>query len=179
MDENTTTQVTEETTPDQADTSAETPKPEEKLLTQAEVDRIVQREKAKAAKRMPDKAEWDEFQKYRADKQTDAEKHAETAKQLEAAQARIAELENRDSAMKSGCKPEFSDFVVHSVSKMDGDFADNLEEFKKNNPQYFAGAEKPASNAVKLGTAPSMKGGGTNGTSVNDTMNAMFKNFGR
>lgn len=177
MDENATTQATEETTPEQADTSADTPKPEEKLLTQTEVDRIVQREKAKAAKKMPDKAEWDEFQRYKEDKKTEAEKHAETVKQLEAALARVAEFENRDSAMKSGCKPEFSAFVVHTVSNMDGDFADNLEEFKKSNPQYFAGAEKPAANAVKLGTAPSMKGS-TSGASVNDTMNAMFKNFG-
>ena len=179
MDENTTTQATEETTPEQAD-NIETPKSEEKLLTQAEVDRIVQREKAKAAKKMPDKAEWEEFQKYKSEKQTESEKHAETAKQLAAAQAKIAELENRDSAMKSGCKPEFVDFLVHTVAKMDGDFSDNLEEFKKTNPQYFTADEKPTGgNSVKLGTAPRMKGGGTNASTVNDTMNAMFKNFGR
>lgn len=177
MDENTTTQATEETTPEQADTSAETPKPEEKLYTQEDVDKVVKSRLARAAKGQPSKEELAEFHQWKAEKQTEAEKHAETTKQLEAAQARIAELENRDSAMKSGCKPEFSAFVVHTVSNMDGDFADNLEEFKKSNPQYFAGAEKPAANAVKLGTAPSMKGS-TSGSSVNDTMNAMFKNFG-
>lgn len=159
MDENTTTQVTEETTPDQADNGVETPKPEEKLFTQEELNAIVQKEKAKAKKGQPSKEEWAEFQKYKSDKQTAAEKHAETAKQLEAAQAEIAELKNRGSAMKSGCKSDFVDFIVHTVSKMDGEFAENLEEFKKANPQYFGSNENPnGGKSVKLGTSPSMRG---------------------
>ncbi len=156
---NTTPATEENTTPSAEETTENTPAAEEKTFTQAELDRIVQREKAKASKGKPSKEEWAEFQEYKKSKQTDSEKIADLQKRHDELAAENAALKNSSAAVAAGCKPEFSEFVVHKVSQMDGEFSDNLEAFKAENPQYFGGNEKPEKPTVTLGTSPKISGG--------------------
>lgn len=74
--------------------------------------------------------EWVESQKTEEQKKTEKE----TAYQK--AISDLAEKENYIAILESGVNKEDSDYVLFKVSKMDGEFKDNLENFLKENPKY-------------------------------------------
>jgi hypothetical protein len=74
--------------------------------------------------------EWLESQK------TEEQKKAEKETAYQKAISDLAEKENYIAVLESGVNKEDSDYVLFKVSKMDGDFKDNLEDFLKENPKY-------------------------------------------
>lgn len=60
--------------------------------------------------------------------------------------------EQKLEVLKSGFDEKFVDFIVHEVGKSE-DFSKELENFKKNNPQYLKNQE----TGIKYSTSPSFE----------------------
>ena len=109
----------------------------EKTFTQEEVNSYLRKEKAKILKDIPSKEElkafkdWQEGQKTAEQKQT--EKETEYQKTLLEKQNLVQE----NQVLKAGVKTEDIDYVVFKVSKMEGEFEENLAHFLKENPKYL------------------------------------------
>lgn len=79
--------------------------------------------------------EWEESQKTAEQRQ--AEKEAEYVEK----DKRIVLLENKLKLKDANVSKEYEDFVLFTVSNMDGEFEDNLGQFLKDNPKYIKGQE--------------------------------------
>ena len=108
-----------------------------KTFTQEEVNTMLKKEKQKAEKKFEgiDVAkykEWVESQKTAEQKQ--AEKEAEYAQK----DTTISELQKENAVLKAGVKnADDIDYVLFKVSKMDGEFEENLAKFLKDNPKFL------------------------------------------
>ena len=79
--------------------------------------------------------EWEESQKTAEQRQ--AEKEAEYVEK----DKKIVLLENKLKLKDANVSKEYEDFVLFTVSNMDGEFEDNLGQFLKDNPKYIKGQE--------------------------------------
>lgn len=110
---------------------------ETKTFTQEEVNTMLKKEKQKAEKKyegidVAKYKEWVESQKTAEEKQ--AEKDAENAKK----DSTISELQKENAVLKAGVKDADNvDYVLYKVSKMEGEFEENLAKFLKDNPKYL------------------------------------------
>lgn len=107
-----------------------------KTFTQEEVNSMLKKEKEKAAKKyegidLQKYKEWEESQKSAEQKQ--AEKEAEYTKAIN----ELNELKQTNAILSAGVKSEDSDYVLFKVSKMEGDFEENLSKFLKDNPKFL------------------------------------------
>ena len=108
-----------------------------KTFTQEEVNTMLKKEKQKAEKKFEgiDVAkykEWVESQKTAEQKQ--AEKDAEYAQK----DTTISQLQKENAILKAGVKEaDDIDYVLFKVSKMEGEFEENLAKFLKDNPKYL------------------------------------------
>ena len=85
-----------------------------------------------------------------------------------------AELKMNDSNVKK----EFSKFVISEVrSKVNDDtnFETALENYKKENPQYFGGDN----SKIKVQSSPTLNGGNPQPQSTNQIMNDILRNAGK
>ena len=109
----------------------------EKTFTQEELDKIVQDRLDREKKKMPSKEElkafknWQEGQKTAEQKQ--AEKDAEYKKTLE----ELNNLKQTNAVLEAGVNKDDADYVLFKVSKMEGEFEENLAKFLKDNPKYL------------------------------------------
>ena len=109
----------------------------EKTFTQEELDKIVQDRLDREKKKMPSKEElkafkdWQESQKTAEQKQ--AEKDAEYKKTLE----ELNNLKQTNAVLSAGVNKDDADYVIFKVSKMEGEFEENLAKFLKDNPKYL------------------------------------------
>lgn len=162
----------EDTTLDTA--AGQTPDAAEgKTFTQAEVDEIISKRLARAAKGTPTAEEMKEFKAWKKAQQTEAEKYAELDANYKAAQAELVAMRNQQAVSKAECRAEFVEFVADRVGRMDGeDFEKNLAAFKKQNPQYFGGG------AVRVqASAPSVGGSVDRNANANDAINAGLRSL--
>ena len=84
-----------------------------------------------------------------------------------------AELQMSDSNVKK----EFSKFVISEVSSKvndDTDFATALENYKKENPQYFVGE----SSKIVVQSSPTLNGGNPQPKTTSDIMNNIIRGAG-
>lgn len=108
----------------------------EKTFTQDELNKIVQERLDKEKKKMPSKEElkvfkdWQESQKTAEQKQ--AEKDAEYRKTLN----ELNTLKQTNAVLEAGVNKDDVDYVLFKVSKMEGEFEENLTKFLKDNPKY-------------------------------------------
>lgn len=107
-----------------------------KTFTQEEVNSMLKKEKQKVEKKyegvdIKKYNEWVESQKTAEEKQ--AEKEAEYQKTLNASQMKDKTI----AILRAGVKSEDEDYVLFKVSKMEGDFEENLEKFLEENPKYL------------------------------------------
>lgn len=108
-----------------------------KTFTQEEVNTMLKKEKQKAEKKFEgiDVAkykEWVESQKTAEQKQ--AEKEAEYAQK----DTTISQLQKENAILKAGVKEaDDIDYVLFKVSKMEGEFEENLAKFLKDNPKFL------------------------------------------
>ena len=109
----------------------------EKTFTQEELNKIVQERLDKEKKKMPSKEElkafkdWQESQKTAEQKQ--AEKDAEYRKTLD----ELNTLKQTNAVLSAGVNKDDADYVLFKVSKMEGEFDENLAKFLKDNPKYL------------------------------------------
>lgn len=108
----------------------------EKTFTQEEVNSMLKKEKQKAEKKyegidITKYKEWQESQKTAEQKQ--AEKETEYQKTLSEKESLFQE----NQVLKAGVNVDDVDYVVFKVSKMDGEFEENLAKFLKDNPKYL------------------------------------------
>ena len=129
---------------------------EEKTFTQKELDSIVETRLAKAKKGIPSKEELDAFNSWKEAQKTEQEKREEKDKE----NAKILEERNNykkeNLLLRKGVNAEDIDYVIYKVSKLEGEFADNLNDFLKNNPKYLGTKEtkkETESVVVNTGTA--------------------------
>jgi hypothetical protein len=102
-------------------------------FTQEQVNSMIKKEKiANKYKDIDIEAykSWVESQKTVEQKQ--AEKEAEYLEK----DKKITMLENKLKINEMGVNKEFSDFVLFTVSNMEGDFQENLIKFLEENPKY-------------------------------------------
>lgn len=114
------------------------PENEVKTFTQEEVDSMIK----KRLEKMPSKEELKSFKEWKESQKTLEEKQAEKELEYKNTLSRNTELENELKAFKAGVVKEDIDFVVYKVSKMEGDFEENLNQFLKENPKYTTGETK-------------------------------------
>lgn len=112
----------------------------EKTYTQADMNAMDKKLKEKYEKKyagidIAKYKEWEESQKTAEQKQ--AEKEAEYVEK----DKRIVLLENKLKLKDANVSKEYEDFVLFTVSNMDGEFEDNLGQFLKDNPKYIKGQE--------------------------------------
>ena len=86
---------------------------------------------------MPSKEELQAFNDWKESQKTETEKQTEQAKKYVDTENENINLKKENKVLRSGVSDEDVDYVVFKVSKMEGDFEDNLEEFLKDNPKYL------------------------------------------
>ena len=107
-----------------------------KTFTQAELDAIIGERLARERKNQPDPDRLKAFEEWEKSQQTEAEKAAQTAKELSEAKAAAEALRHENAVIKAGVNADDVDYVLFKVGKMEGDFGDNLKKFLEENPKY-------------------------------------------
>lgn len=103
-----------------------------KTFTQEQVNSML----AKERKSLPSKEELEEFKAWKESQKTDEEKKAEAETKLKKAEADSSEKDKVIAMYKQGINEKYMDFLLFTVSKMDGDFTENLTNYIKENPEY-------------------------------------------
>ena len=127
------TEVVEETTQTVEETETTS---EEKTFTQEEVNKLIAKEKARAKKNIPSKEELDAFNSWKESQKSTEEKEKETQSKIDDLESKAISLEQENLILKKGVSIEDVDYVQFKVSKMDGDFEENLDNYLKENSKF-------------------------------------------
>lgn len=134
--DNVVTQTTDETQKTEGtvkETVEKTGKEEVKTFTQDEVNAMIAKEK----KKMPSKEELKAFKEWQETQKTAEQKQEEKETEFQNALSKNAELKKENEVLKAGVKIDDVDYVIFKVSKTEGDFKENLQNFLKENPKYL------------------------------------------
>ena len=117
-------------------TEQKTEEKAEKTFTQEEVNSMLKKEKQKAEKKyegidIAKYKEWQESQK------TAEQKQAEKETKYQDALSKNTILTQENAVFRKGVKTDDVDYVVFKVSKMEGEFDENLDKILKENPKYL------------------------------------------
>ena len=110
---------------------------EQKTFTQEELNTIVETRLAKAKKDMPSKEELKKYNEWKEAQKTEQEKMAEKETEYKKVLAEKEQIINENKILKSGVNAEDTDYVLFKVTKMEGDFEENLSKFLKDNPRFL------------------------------------------
>ena len=115
----------------------------EKTFTQDEVNAMILKETNKLNKKyegvdLQKYKEWEESQK------TETEKQTELTQNLASTTNERDSLKKENQVLRSGVNADDVDYVLFKVSKMEGEFEENLENFLKENPKYLQREEVAA-----------------------------------
>lgn len=142
---------TETTTTEEVENNSE--KVVEKTFTQQELDNIVKERLAKAKKGIPSKEELAEYNEWKESQKTQQDKYDELVKQDNEKSTTISNLQKENLVLKSGITDSDEvEFIVYKVSKMDGDFEDNLKEYLADNPKFTKKQETKATGVENKST---------------------------
>lgn len=125
----------------------ETKKEDVKTFTQEEVNAILTKEK----KKMPSKEELKAFKDWQETQKTAEQKQEEKETEYKNTLSKNEDLEKENQALKAGVNIEDLDYVIFKVSKMDGEFNENLESFLTDNPKYTASNSENVTKTIDLG----------------------------
>lgn len=149
-----------------------------KMFTQKELDIIIQDRLRKAKKDMPTAEELKEFNSWKEKQKTQQEKDNDKIKELETNNGTLASenelLKAQITVAESNVKKEFLKFVTSEVLDLTDEKTDvktALENYKKENPQYFGDTV-----IKKVQTSPTLNNTGTQGMTTNDIMNNILRN---
>ena len=109
----------------------------EKTFTQDEVNAIVKERLAKAQKGIPSKEELTKYNEWKESQKTQQDKYDELVKNDAEKDSTISNLKKENLVLKSGVTDSDEiEFIVYKVSKMEGDFEDNLKQYLADNPKH-------------------------------------------
>lgn len=103
----------------------------------AEAQKIADAMVAKKMKGMPSKEELKAFKDWQESQKTAEQKQAEKDAEYKEKDTKISELEKENAVLKAGVNKDDADYVLFKVSKMEGEFEENLAKFLKDNPKYL------------------------------------------
>ena len=104
----------------------------------AEAQKIADAMLAKKMKGMPTKEELKAFKEWQESQKTAEQKQAEKEAEYKEKDTKISELEKENAILKAGVtNVDDVDYILFKVSKMDGEFEENLAKFLKDNPKYL------------------------------------------
>lgn len=108
-----------------------------KTFTQEDVDRIVAKEKARAKKNSISEEDMKAFREWQESKKTESEKQAEREKAYQKTESERDYLSKENFLLKKGVKEDDTDYIIYKLSKMEGEFEDNVKDFLQNNPRFI------------------------------------------
>lgn len=125
----------------------------EKTFTQEEVNSFLKKEKEKILKGVPTKEEMKAFKDWQESQKTAEQKQSEKEKEYQNALTKNQSLIQENEVLKAGVNIDDVDYVIFKVSKMEGEFTDNLRDFLKENPKYLISSqnEKNIKEEINLG----------------------------
>ena len=142
---------TETTTTENVENNSE--KVVEKTFTQDEVNAIVKERLAKAQKGIPSKEELTKYNEWKESQKTQQDKYDELVKDGAKKDSTISNLKKENLVLKSGITDSDEiEFIVYKVSKMDGDFEDNLKQYLTDNPKHIKKEETKATGVESKST---------------------------
>ena len=106
---------------------------------------------AKEKKKMPSNEELKAFKEWKENQKTEAEKQAEKETEYKNTLSKNEDLEKENQALKAGVNIEDLDYVIFKVSKMEGEFNENLESFLTDNPKYTTSSDEDVTKTIDLG----------------------------
>jgi len=154
-EQNTVTQTEEKTEGTVTETveKTETPNGDNlKTFTQEEVNAMLAKEK----KKMPSKEELKAFKEWQETQKTAEQKQVEKEAEHQKTLLRNTELENENKVFKAGVEKDSVDYVAFKVSKMEGEFDENLTKFLKDNPKFLGSNETKI--VKKVGSSMNLSG---------------------
>lgn len=110
----------------------------EKKFTQDELNSYLKKEKDKLLKDMPSKEELKAYKDWKEAQKTAEQKQAEKETEYQNTLTNNKALDQENKALRAGVNVDDLDYVIFKVSKMEGEFSDNLDSFLKDNPKYLA-----------------------------------------
>ena len=109
----------------------------EKTFTQEELNKIVQERLDKEKKKMPSKEDLKAFKDWKESQKTAEEKQAEKEAEYQKTLNELNILKQTNAVLEAGVNKDDADYVLFKVSKMEGEFEENLAKFLKDNPKYL------------------------------------------
>lgn len=138
---------TEGTVTETVEKTEKSEKEEVKTFTQEEVNAMLAKEK----KKMPSNEELKAFKEWKENQKTAEEKQAEKETEYKNTLSKNESLEKENQTLKAGVNIEDLDYVVFKVSKMEGEFEDNLVSFLEKNPKYLSSNKEEVTKMIDLG----------------------------
>lgn len=133
--------------------AAENSQTEGKENVESEVQKMADAIVAKKLKGMPTKEELKAFKEWQDSQKTEVEKQNELTQKMTDTKLENDKLKQRLAVADADVSKEFRDFVRFTVSEMEGDFEDNLQEFLKANPKYLQKEEVATETSKTNGVA--------------------------
>ena len=103
----------------------------------AEAQKIADAMVAKKMKNMPSKEELKAFKEWQESQKTAEQKQAEKEDEYQKTLNELNILKQTNAILESGVNKDDADYVLFKVSKMEGEFDENLAKFLKDNPKYL------------------------------------------
>lgn len=125
---------------------------EEKKYSQEEAQKMADAIVAKKLKGMPSKEEMKAFNEWKESQKTEEQKKADIEAEKARKEKELSDIKKENAVYKAGVNSDEVDFIVFKVSKMDGDFEENLEKFLKDNPKYLKTVDAPTKTTTGLPT---------------------------
>lgn len=103
----------------------------------AEAQKIADAMVAKKMKGMPTKEELKAFKNWQESQKTAEQKQAEKEAEYQKTLNELNTLKQTNAVLEAGVSKDDADYVLFKVSKMEGEFEENLAKFLKDNPKYL------------------------------------------
>ena len=117
-------------------------KQDEAKFTQTEFNEALKTELARKTKGLPSKEELKAFNDWKEAQKTAEQKQQEDIIKMQNLQNDNDFKSQMLEIMQKGISYEDAEFIQFKVSKMSGEFSDNLNEYLKNNTKYIAKKEE-------------------------------------
>lgn len=103
----------------------------------AEAQKIADAMVAKKMKGMPSKEELKAFKEWQESQKTAEQKQAEKEAEYKKTLNELNTLKQTNAVLEAGVNKDDADYVLFKVSRMEGEFEENLAKFLKDNPKYL------------------------------------------
>jgi hypothetical protein len=111
---------------------------------------------------LPPKEEMEQFKTWKENQKTQEEKYNDLVKKDTEKDTEISNLKKENEVLKAGVNDlDEVEFIVYKVSKMEGDFTDNLKQYLIDNPKYTKKQEQKATDTEKKANTVAQEDGVT------------------